>query len=1573
VIILTRRTAVSRLLGLSDSAMAQSICKVIATVCLVLAMAILSIGPVTRALSATATAGPTAQHALAAPPSSKSIPTGLQDAIHRALGPAPLGLGTAPLVSGIAASSSGWSARVPGQGVSASISPLGSLDISPKGSVLRGDLIARAIADGTGTNVKATPLHVVSSSLIGGRLVQKMGQLSTSYAVTPAGFEQSFSVARAPDGRGGDLVLTLGAATGWALTADGTALIKHGASGASSLLYGGLKTTDARGSTVASNLRIAHGVVQIVVHGAATTSYPLDIDPTWTTSTGATASLGNSQGVANDSFGFSVALSADGSTALVSAQGVNSFAGAAYVFHVSGNGSWASSDTPTATLTDSASAAQDFFGSSVALSADGTTALIGAIGVDSGAGAAYVFHVADEDSWLTTSTPTAVLTISAPFASYVGTGVALSADGTTALIGASDANGYGAAYVFHVADEGSWTTSGIPTATLTDSAGAWADDFGISVALSADGTTALIGAQNVSSRTGAAYVFNVADEGSWASTSSPTAVLTNSGGASGDVFGMVVALSANGTTALVGADGVNTDTGAAYVFNAAAEGSWASSSNPATLTDPGSAADDFFGVSVALSADGTTALVGAYGANTEDGAGYVFDVPGPGSWASTGTPTATLTDAGSAQAANFGYAVAFSADGTTALIGAFGANSYSGAAYVFHDTPGEAWSTTSVPTATSLNSGGGLYDIFGNSVAISADGTTALVGAYGENSDTGAAYVFHVDGEGLWTSTSSPTAVLADSGSAPGAIFGVSVALSADGTTAVVGAFGANGYTGEADVFHVPGEGSWAAASPFSTPTATLGESDGAENDFFGYSVAISADGTTALIGAVGVNDGAGVDDVFQVASEASWASSSSPTSILSNAGGASGDAFGYSAALSADGTTAVVGASSDNVHSNAGAAYVFHVAGEGSWAAASPFSSPTATLTVAAGALGDQLGDAVALSADGTTALIGAVGVDSGTGAAYVFRVHGESSWGSSSTPAATLTNADGATGDAFGFSTALSADGTTAFVGANGASANSGALYVFHAPGEGSWGSSTSPTATLTNAAGASDDLSGFGNAVAVSADGTTALVGSVLANSINGAAFEFRALVVPTAPTISNLPASGNYGGGFSATVSTNGDGTTSVTSNSTGVCTATGLAVSYVGVGTCSLTAHVATGTDYAGGDGTAETFGVGPGAPSTPTISNLPASGDNGGGFSATVSTNGDGTTSVTSNSTGVCTATGLAVSYVGAGTCSLTAHVTEGTDYSAADGTAQTFGVDPGTPSTPVISNLPAMGSDGGGFTATVSTDGDGTTWVTSNSTSVCTASGLAVSYLVPGTCSLTAHVAAGTDYAAADGTAQTFNVQSVPTSLITPSTPTISNLPASGENGGGFSATVLTNGDGTTWVTSNSTKVCTVSVLAVSYVGLGTCSLTAHVAAGPDFAAADGTAQTFDVGRGNGYWLVASDGGVFSFGDAAFYGSEGATHLNKPIVGMAATSDGNGYWLVASDGGVFSFGDTAFYGSDSATHLNEPIVGMAATYDDGGYWLVGADGRLLNFGDAGSSRPMDGQPLAEPVVGMSS
>ncbi|HVB93421.1 MAG TPA: SpoIID/LytB domain-containing protein [Acidimicrobiales bacterium] len=129
------------------------------------------------------------------------------------------------------------------------------------------------------------------------------------------------------------------------------------------------------------------------------------------------------------------------------------------------------------------------------------------------------------------------------------------------------------------------------------------------------------------------------------------------------------------------------------------------------------------------------------------------------------------------------------------------------------------------------------------------------------------------------------------------------------------------------------------------------------------------------------------------------------------------------------------------------------------------------------------------------------------------------------------------------------------------------------------------------------------------------------------------------------------------------------------------------------------------------------------------------------------------------------------------------------------------------------------------------------------------------------------------------------------------------------------------------------------------------------------------GMASTAD---GGGYWMVASDGGIFAFGDAGFFGSTGAIALNRPIVGMASTPDSRGYWLVASDGGVFSYGDAGFFGSTGALRLNKPVVGMAPTPDGKGYWLVASDGGIFAFGDADFFGSTGAIALNQPVVGMS-
>jgi hypothetical protein len=132
------------------------------------------------------------------------------------------------------------------------------------------------------------------------------------------------------------------------------------------------------------------------------------------------------------------------------------------------------------------------------------------------------------------------------------------------------------------------------------------------------------------------------------------------------------------------------------------------------------------------------------------------------------------------------------------------------------------------------------------------------------------------------------------------------------------------------------------------------------------------------------------------------------------------------------------------------------------------------------------------------------------------------------------------------------------------------------------------------------------------------------------------------------------------------------------------------------------------------------------------------------------------------------------------------------------------------------------------------------------------------------------------------------------------------------------------------------------------SVSGAGTAS--SAPAPGPLAAPAVGLAETAD---GGGSWVTAKDGGVFTFGDAHFYGSTGNVRLNEPVVGMAATPSGHGYWLVAADGGVFTFGDAHFFGSEGTQTLSSPIVGIADLPSGNGYWLAAADGDVAGYGTA--------------------
>ena len=173
---------------------------------------------------------------------------------------------------------------------------------------------------------------------------------------------------------------------------------------------------------------------------------------------------------------------------------------------------------------------------------------------------------------------------------------------------------------------------------------------------------------------------------------------------------------------------------------------------------------------------------------------------------------------------------------------------------------------------------------------------------------------------------------------------------------------------------------------------------------------------------------------------------------------------------------------------------------------------------------------------------------------------------------------------------------------------------------------------------------------------------------------------------------------------------------------------------------------------------------------------------------------------------------------------------------------------------------------------------------------------------------------------------------------------------------------TFTDNGNGTAAISGTSTQPGTYPFTITASNGVAPdatqeFTLTMNPASAP--APVTSSSTTSD-----GYWLVGSDGGIFSFGSATFHGSMGGIKLQRPVVGIVPTADRGGYWLDASDGGVFSFGDTDYYGSIPGlglhpagsglpNSLNAPIVGMVASHDQGGYFMVASDGGVFAFGDA--------------------
>ncbi len=789
-------------------------------------------------------------------------------------------------------------------------------------------------------------------------------------------------------------------------------------------------------------------------------------------------------------YGYSAAVSSDGNTAIVGGDYDSCGVGGAWVYVRSG-GAW----TQQGKLKGTGAVGLSYQGSSVAISADGNTAIVGGYHDNSLVGAAWVY-VRAGGTW--SQEGNKLVGTGAIGNAEQGMSVSISADGNTAVVGGwYDNSNVGAAWVFTRSGEtrtsggvtgGTWTQSGsklVGTGSIPGSSGVYQ---GCSSSISSDGTTVIVGGQYDNSGAGAAWVYGW-NGASWIQQGNKLVGT----GAIGTIVeqGNSVSLSADGNTAIVGGEGDNTNSGAFWIYTRSG-GVWTQQGNK--LIGSGATGAAAQGQSVSLSADGNTALIGGYEDNNYAGAMWVYTRAG-GVWTQQGNK---LVGTGASGAAYQGTRVSISSDGTTAISGGFQDNGNSGAAWVY---------TVAAPVITSISPSSGppgtLFTVNGtnlgsptlftvgspavNALVISNTGTQ-LVGLVMPGSVKGKVLI----STGSGTDTSSvpfivkPTPYpsfqqgnkLRGTSDTVSANQGAAVAISSDGNTAIVGGYGASSGVG-AVWFYTRSAGVWTQQGVQLTGTGASGSAEQA------YSVAISADGNTAVAGGYFDNSGIGAAWVY-TRSGVVW---SQQGNKLVGTGDTGTTIYqGIAVSISADGNTIVVGGQMEN--SGAGAVWVYSRSG-GVW-------SQSGNKLLGSGTSGSaNLGHSVAISSDASTIIAGGWYDNSNAGAAWIYTQSG-GVWKQQGNK---LVGTGSFSGAAFqGSSVALSSDGNTALVGGSGDSSNLGAVWIFTRSG-GVWTQQGTKLKAAGPHSGAEQGIS-----VAISADGNTAMVGGSGENTNAGATWVY-----------------------------------------------------------------------------------------------------------------------------------------------------------------------------------------------------------------------------------------------------------------------------------------------------------------------------------------------------------------------------------------------------------------------------------------------------------------------------------
>ncbi len=665
----------------------------------------------------------------------------------------------APVSAAIGAARPGYAARVEdGKLVAANPDQHLRARFDRSGAEIRaGKARVGLLLAGLGVGSSLTPLAGVSPSADANRVVYRYRGVSESFVNGPLGVDQRFTIAHAPAGSGGPLTLSL-ALSGTLkarVSAGGKALVLAGAN--RRLNYRGLAATDARGRPLHAwlSLRGGHLLVRVDTRGAR---YPVLIDPLIQQGPVLTDLPGGEGLVGSGLFGSTVALSSDGNTVLVGVPREYKEIGAAFVFVRSGS-TWSQQAELIGDCTSNCAhqgtgeIGHAEFGGSVALSADGNTAAIGALDDDAFKGAVWVF-TRSGSSW--TQQTKLVADCTSECANQgtgegsfggLGSGVALASDGNTLIAGAPFNESEGAAWVF-TRSGSSWSEQAKLVADCTGecphqgTGESESGRFGQAVALSGDGNTALIGASEDTGAAGAAWIFD-RSVSTW--TAQPklvgdcTSECANEG--TGEIgqgfFGSQVTLSTDGTTALIGGEVDDNLKGAVWVFTDSGA-TWseqtklvADCTSECAHQGTGEAGNGQFGHSTALSGDGNTAVIGANGDDSAIGAAWVFRRAGS-SWTQDGSKVVgdcseecEYQGTGETGEGQFGSGVAISSDGSTVMIGARTSDANDGGVWPFIPA---STATVSTGPSSEVSQSGCSFTIEGEHARVSAEALTACLG-----------------------------------------------------------------------------------------------------------------------------------------------------------------------------------------------------------------------------------------------------------------------------------------------------------------------------------------------------------------------------------------------------------------------------------------------------------------------------------------------------------------------------------------------------------------------------------------------------------------------------------------------------------------------------------------------------------------------------------------------------------------------------------------------------------------------------------------------------------------------------